>query len=180
MASLESILQHIAQHEYDVAGIAEVEAFVPSHAYDKRVVRELLKLYQAFPASTNYDILAECLAKALLAPSTDLLSFRYLLPLGLAEKDERIKSIFALSDLLGTGRYSDMWVKVAEQPFAGVAGFADSLRRVVVLSVAETCRSLPKAIFCSLAGVSEAELEGLKSANPEVVVEIGRAHVCTP
>src|SRR3546814_13007096 len=99
LASLESILQHIAQHEYDVAGIAEVEAFVHSHAYDKRVVRALLKLYQAFPASTNYDILAECLAKALLAPSTDLLSFRYLLPLGLAGKDERITSIFPLADL---------------------------------------------------------------------------------
>lgn len=169
MSATDNFLAQIADREYEEGVAAEVEAFLKAHPYDRRVVRALLKLYQAYPAVTNYDVLAECLAKALLAPSTDLLSFRYLLPLGLAERDARFQAVFALSDMLETGRYSEMWAKVGEQPFASVAGFTESLRRVVVASIAETCRSLPKSIFCSLAGVSDAQLEALKSASPEIV-----------
>ena len=82
---------------------------IQNSAYDFDANLAILKLYQFYPQTTNMEVVAKILAKALMAiPSTDFLLCTYLISEQI-KVDAVVEALYNLSGLLEQAEFKTFW-----------------------------------------------------------------------
>ena len=82
---------------------------IQNSAYDFDANLAILKLYQFYPQTTNMEVVAKILAKALMAiPGTDFLLCTYLISEQI-KVDAAVTSLYELANLLEQAEFKSFW-----------------------------------------------------------------------
>jgi len=151
---------------YNPDHLKVLEEYVEEQArlgsYDLEANLAVLKLYQFNPHLMNLDITIIILLKALTnLPHTDFVLAKCLL-LPLQVKEETVKEIIYLADILERCEFILFWERVEKNPanFCRITGFFDSIRKFICHVIGGTFQSIKKESLKLLLGdVEEKTLE---------------------
>lgn len=133
--------------------------------------------YQANTDSLKPEVVAQILILALTRlPSTDLLTLSYLVPKKYNTVPS-IKAVQTLSDLLERGQYAEFWTKYATNYEAVLSAimphnFLECIRSFIVLSLADTFRTISKELFSKFLGMQESDVPAFCSTHPTIIDKV--------
>ena len=132
---------------------------IQNSAYDFEANLAILKLYQFYPPTTNMEVVAKILAKALMAiPSTDFLLCTYLISEQI-KVDAVVEALYNLSGLLEQAEFKAFWEaypnSAAAPLLASIPDFEDKIGDVSAHSLSTTapppCFASARALRASVA-----------------------------
>mmetsp|Transcript_10363 Transcript_10363/g.31951 ORF Transcript_10363/g.31951 Transcript_10363/m.31951 type:complete len:239 (-) Transcript_10363:37-753(-) len=163
---------------YAPASIPALEAYVAAQVkdgtYDFAANKALVKLYQFEPASCKGDVLAQVLAKALMArPAGDLDQLLYMAPDVLVSRAPVAQRLADADALLEANKYGAFWAKVREGDAPAckcVAGFEAAVRRFLLDLLSRTFERVPLDLLAEVLGCDAAAAAALAKAGGGPVV----------
>lgn len=141
---------------------------IQNSAYDFDANLAILKLYQFYPQTTNMEVVAKILAKALMAiPGTDFLLCTYLISEQI-KVDAAVTSLYELANLLEQAEFKTFWStypsSAAAPLLASIPDFEEKICDFVTGLLTRSHQSLDKTVVATLLNKTLGECEQLVTA----------------
>lgn len=166
-----AILNLVETAPYQAETAAKLEAFVKhqlsTKTYDFTLNKSLLKYYQISFTEEKISVVKSVLILSLMRlPSTDFLAMTYMIPTQLTT-DPSIMTIQECADLLERGKYREFWEKYvpAVEIFSEAAGFVDSIRLFILISLSDTFKTIQKQLFQQQLGLDQSSIVAFCESN---------------
>eukprot|EP01045_Picozoa_sp_COSAG04_P019185 COSAG04_NODE_1840_length_5436_cov_2.534195_3_plen_255_part_00 len=142
-------------------------AQIQNSAYDFDANLAILKLYQFYPQTTNMEVVAKILAKALMATGTDFLLCTYLISEQI-KVDTVVEALYNLSGLLEQAEFKKFWETypscAASPLLAAIPDFEEKIGDFIIALLTRSHQSLDKSVVATLLNKTLGECEQLVTA----------------
>jgi len=141
--------------------------------FNLEVSLALVKLYQFFPSSLNFDVLIPLLVQMLANSQEQGFSLAmYMIP-DSVQQHEKVAPLIALSDLVELGRFSEFWTLLEQHKglIGNLPKFEESMRNFIVQVFLRSSKSVAKDFLISSLGLNEQEFQDFLASRDWAVAD---------